>query len=497
MNKLTHKKCCLEIVGLGLIGAYCFLSAVFGANFAKIHLSFSFIKIPLFIGEALLLVCAGILVVLMINKRVLLTKEQYFFLGYLLVIVLWGGVDYFHYNNSALAFRNSLLFFYPVFSLFTYSFYRRAFLKLWVKISLLSLLFIFGLYVKTYYSFVFLILGILLLTGLKKPWNYILGFGFLALWPYKEFLSEQRTWLVSSSVVILFFIYVILRYFLNLRKSYRWVGGVVLSLILIAGIWYFADKGGLRSLVCPQEVIEFYREEKKIIKEKKSTHVAEHLDVGLYHNQKDNKEISLKISPKKELQITYYPLSILSDQAAQSKVEVSPEDVVSSHFKRKSDGRNIQTAYVNIVFRLLIWEDMMGELWQKKAVLGVGMGEPQRSRSIEILGWADGEWERDGWIAPHNSFLHLIYRAGIIGVGIIVVIFMLLQSLIRGFIDRRSMVGILLSGIIIYGLVAANFLLILELPYYAIPFWSLLGLTLAYRRDLLLKERVIIHDDGR
>ena len=79
----------------------------------------------------------------------------------------------------------------------------------------------------------------------------------------------------------------------------------------------------------------------------------------------------------------------------------------------------------------------------------------------------------------------MIYRAGIIGIGLIVLILMILSGLIRDFIVKRSMAGVLLSGIIIYGLAAANFLLILELPYYAIPFWSIFGLILAYRQDLL------------
>jgi len=128
---------------------------------------------------------------------------------------------------------------------------------------------------------------------------------------------------------------------------------------------------------------------------------------------------------------------------------------------------------------------MMQELWESRNVFGVGLAHPQRSKSIEILNWAHGEWARDGWITPHNSFLHLIYRAGVLGIGIIVVIFIILRGLIRDFIEKRSVVGVLLSGVIIYGLVAANFLLILELPYYAIPFWTIFGLTMAYRRGFL------------
>ena len=66
-----------------------------------------------------------------------------------------------------------------------------------------------------------------------------------------------------------------------------------------------------------------------------------------------------------------------------------------------------------IVFRLFVWRDMARELVQKRAWWGFSFGYPQRSRSLEVLRWAIGEWSRDGWITPHNSFFHIIYRAGL------------------------------------------------------------------------------------
>lgn len=77
--------------------------------------------------------------------------------------------------------------------------------------------------------------------------------------------------------------------------------------------------------------------------------------------------------------------------------------------------RSLEVAYNNIFFRLFIWRDMLNELKMKSAWWGVDLGQPQRSPSIEILGWATVEWRRDGWITPHNSFLHMIYRGGIVG----------------------------------------------------------------------------------
>ena len=52
--------------------------------------------------------------------------------------------------------------------------------------------------------------------------------------------------------------------------------------------------------------------------------------------------------------------------------------------------------------------------------------------------------------------------------------------MISKFIYLKSITGVLLCGIIINWFMAANFLLIFELPYTAIPIWTLFGLTFAY-----------------
>ena len=60
--------------------------------------------------------------------------------------------------------------------------------------------------------------------------------------------------------------------------------------------------------------------------------------------------------------------------------------------------------------------------------------------------------------------------------------------MIKRFIMLKSLTGILLCGIIINWFVAANFLLIFELPFTAIPIWTLYGLTLAYGREVQEKN---------
>ncbi len=138
----------------------------------------------------------------------------------------------------------------------------------------------------------------------------------------------------------------------------------------------------------------------------------------------------------------------------------------------------------NMLFRLFIWRDMMEEVLHEKALLGLSWGHPQRSISIEVLNMAEGEWMRAGWITPHNSYLHLIYRAGIVGFMIIVLIVFLILRLAVDFVRARSWRGIIAASILVYWAVSANFLVFLEFPYFAIPFWSFLGVLLALRRDL-------------
>lgn len=134
----------------------------------------------------------------------------------------------------------------------------------------------------------------------------------------------------------------------------------------------------------------------------------------------------------------------------------------------------------NAVFRILIWRDMLRDLWREKPVLGFSFGRPFRSRSLEMLHWGDGDWARDGWIEPHNSYLHIIYRTGIVGILLIFSLLVILFKMIKHFILVKSFTGILLCGIIINWFVAANFLVIFELPYTAIPIWTIYGMTFAY-----------------
>ena len=158
--------------------------------------------------------------------------------------------------------------------------------------------------------------------------------------------------------------------------------------------------------------------------------------------------------------------------------------------------RNLQVAVNNAVFRIFIWRDILEEIFYAKPVLGFDLGKPLRSKSLEILGWGSSEWNRDGWIAAHNSYLHIIYRTGLVGIILIVTFLSIFIKVIVDFVRLKSVTGILLVGIMVNWFVAANFLLTFELPYTAIPVWSLFGVTLAYRDIVLKRNRIKESLDG-
>lgn len=64
-----------------------------------------------------------------------------------------------------------------------------------------------------------------------------------------------------------------------------------------------------------------------------------------------------------------------------------------------------------------------------------------------------------------------------------IVILVLVGSLltqVKIFCATRSIWGGLLIAILLYWVLIANFLVFLELPHNAIPFWTLLGMSAAY-----------------
>ena len=153
--------------------------------------------------------------------------------------------------------------------------------------------------------------------------------------------------------------------------------------------------------------------------------------------------------------------------------------------------RGIETPYSNSLFRIVIWFDALMELRNKLPIFGFDFGRPFRSRILEVCKWGERAWQLDGWVCLHNSYLDIIYRAGIAGILIIAGIFVVIFSLVRISLKRRTLAVVLLTGILLNWITAAFFMEIFEMPYSAIPLWSLFGLTSAY----LFKNKAKPHED--
>jgi len=168
----------------------------------------------------------------------------------------------------------------------------------------------------------------------------------------------------------------------------------------------------------------------------------------------------------------------LEGQITVGQAQLMSEDRDDSGYRR------LDTAYNNIFFRLFIWRDMIQEMIEKRAWGGINWGQPQRAISLELLGWARREWSRDGWVAPHNSYLHMAYRGGVIGLLLVLCLGGAMIYLFRQFVRLRSIIGILLVSVLVYWGVMGMTLVFLEVPYFAIPFWSMLGMSIAYVKNI-------------
>ena len=322
---------------------------------------------------------------------------------------------------------------------------------------------------------------------------------------YIGILRTSRTMLVGNIAAIVF-VASALFFILKIRRRYKVIvlGGLFFFLTL--GLIKIADRSAIDSLSGMDHLIKLYRVYKDIIIETAPTFKMQEVKKLVLYNPEVvvNKKVPVPNEKNARLPDTHQEADQPSQGQNKAKIEknllrlqmlwdkigaldsITKEpyqaaekaaNKMSTNYRR---GRDISEQYNNMLFRIFIWEDMIDEFWRVRPIFGFDFGKPLRSKSLEIAGFARGEWSRDGWIAPHNSYLHIIYRAGIIGIAYIIFTIILLFSMINKSIRLKSITGVLLCGILINWLVAANFLVILELPYNAIPFWSLFGLSFAY-----------------
>ncbi len=457
----------LSRFGLGLIICYCVIASVFYSYFAQLHLTLKFVSVPIFVSEIILFVCLLIFISVVIKDRFFSRRTIFllcFYFAWLSVKIL---IDY--HNDGNLTFRNAALFYYPIFAVFTYCFYQKARIhfKDLMPLAYLSATILFLKIMVVWYWWTYatlFVIAVLNTSSVKLRW---LGCGFLAgiLLLGKEYLYEgPRAHFVSVFGAVLFMVIYFVFLLVKRREIIRMRILLIGFVFFILGCLFFAEHNTVSSVSSIRTMIKTFNFFDERYQAKQKAFVPVKLETHLY-NHKRFKDIFVA---NKELNGNGILHNIVNDKVKESR----PLDLDEN----------------NIVFRLFVWRDMARELIENKAWWGFSLGHPQRSRTLEVLNWASGEWGRDGWIAPHNSFFHIIYRSGILGVLLIGVFLYMLIKLIMDFYRMCSIEGGLLVGALLYWLELSNFFVILEFPYNAILFWSLFGITMAFRDGLKMEN---------
>lgn len=477
MKIQIYSKEIIKNIGLSLLCIFSLGYSLFHRSFAELHVQPSFLDFPLFIGEILLIICF-VLSLFVIDFR---NPQRWHWAMLVFYIFVLAKAFYGYFQWGPLAFRHAALFYYPIFILFGALFYKRDFFSEFFKIILISFFLIIFLtrWPMPYWFFtVGSIVFILCLSLKNKKVRYFCLFLLFIFFPYFSLMTASRNILLGNVFGIIFLVTALLA-INRMKYRYKIVAGVSMIIFVFFVMFKYSFMNAFYSALDIKGNIERFKtyDRQRIVKQDFFKPLA------LDHIQLYN--------PEREKTIIGYVLSKLEKKIEKRKTTRISQEQAKPQEAKPQIGRNLEIAYSNAVFRLFVWRDMMSEFFEKKAVLGMDFGWPLRSSSIEILNWGYGEWNRDGWIDAHNSYLTMIYRAGIIGLVFMIFLISLLCCVIRDFIILKSVTGIILCSVFISWFVSANFMPIFEMPYYSIPVWSLFGMTLGYLKDLKKKKEKV------
>jgi len=133
---------------------------------------------------------------------------------------------------------------------------------------------------------------------------------------------------------------------------------------------------------------------------------------------------------------------------------------------------------VNTRWRLLCWKDIIIESF-KKPLMGWGFGKKFIPESIVKLGWG-GSWGEQGFQDPHNSYLSVFYRTGLIGLSIFVfiILYFIYKTIIfiMSSIDSTNVfMAIAFLLVFIFINAVSMFMVVLEGPFLGIFLWLSMG----------------------
>ncbi len=510
-NGSLIKRDIIDAVALIAIGTYIAGCVLGGSNFSERHITLSFLNFPIFLGELLILFCA-VLVGIKAKLALIVWEKWHALLGLFLGIIMVLAIKDYLYLGP-LSFRNAAMYYYVIFLVFGHIFYNKKILTYLSMGAILPLMFMVSRFHDANYfflsCFILLLIIILRINSSLLKWGLLIVLALVC--NYSLLFGGSRTNMISSIVVIFALIFIYVRHFLVVEERVKKILLMSMIGLLIGGVLIGGDRNGLKSLCELGTIADIYKENNELIKN--TAYSPEVLKASLFNSNdmsqsnagsipvvsdstapidqgllKPNK---INVNEEKHLEQTDRVKSSRQHVKSVDKNVVTVnnlQDIKSTNLNQENfveklfdyrPARSLTHAQYNIVFRIYIWEDMFRELMTKKAFFGLGFGHAQRSASLEKLGWGQEEWRRDGWITPHNAVFHVIYRLGLWGLILLGVLCYTIHYLYRRCIELRNFQGILLLVILVYWLVASNFLVILELPHYAILFWMVFGLTIA------------------
>lgn len=487
-------------VGFFMLGILSLLYVVFGRIFAEMRLQLPFLNFPIFVGEIFLFICL-ILSFFVFDFRSIKGWQRgvVFYFACVIAKAIWGYSLW-----GPLAFRHAALFYYPIFIFFGFIFYKKAVLSGPLKIFIAFLIFAVCIkeYLCEYWILTLWVIAFILIRSFRNRatgYFFYIGLLLVAFFSHKVSIMTSRTFIVGNIVAAAFLITTLLL-IAKIKVFYKVAIAGAFFMLLTAFVYKYSSFNASGTILNIETIINKYQMSDAELKFRQPYYVPQEFsDIKLFNPEQS----SLLNEPKKDLnegtrikqrKVLTAEMKTRGPYYGLQGVEAVESPVPKQHFPLFSEsGRNDKTvpkvrsaedAYGNILFRLFIWRDMVSEFSMHWPILGFSFGRPLRSVSLEILNWANGDWMRDGWIEPHNSYLNMLYRMGIFGAALICFLIWQFCSIMRSFISLKSSTGILLCSILIIWLSAANFLPILELPYNAIPFWAFWGVTLGYLKEL-------------
>jgi len=135
----------------------------------------------------------------------------------------------------------------------------------------------------------------------------------------------------------------------------------------------------------------------------------------------------------------------------------------------------------NAKWRIILWKDIIKKSMEKP-ILGYGFGMLYNNETLKDMGWAYGD--DVGFLDPHNSYLSILYRTGIVGLLIfllfIISFFVKMIKFLRSCQDSAiSTYMISILSAVIFILVISFFMVVLEGPFLGIFLWVFIGLALS------------------